>query len=77
MTMPVDPTDDPSLKEFWEKVDLGISPDEVVEESKLIAEAQRDVWGPCKMGVVDLHQPVRGEQFGDPIRCSKCDQELI
>ena len=69
-----DPTEDPELDEFWKRVDLSVSPDEVVAESKLIAEAQREVWGQCMEGVVDLHQPRRDDDF---VRCAKCEVVLF
>jgi hypothetical protein len=76
VSIPADPTEDPKLAALWEKVNLNVSPDEVVAESKLIAEAQREVWGSCMEGVVDLHQPVRRWEGEDVISCSKCEQEL-
>lgn len=74
MSIPADPTEDPALAEFWRKVDLNVSPDEVVAESKLIAEAQREVWGSCMEGVVDLHQPAMDDEC--VIVCTKCKKEL-
>lgn len=73
--MPVDPTEDPALKEFWERVDVHVEPDVVVAEAKDIAEAQREVWGPCMAGTVDLHKPER-EELTSIVRCVKCGEDL-